>query len=100
MYDAVGKDSFMDSLDCLRRFGMMVSFGNASGPAPAISPLELTRRGSLFLTRPTLFDYIATREELTKGARELFAAVRAGKVTRGDRPALRAAPRGRRSPGP
>lgn len=80
VYDAVGKDTFMDSLDCLRRLGMMVSFGNASGPAPAISPLELTKRGSLFLTRPTLFDYIVTREELTKGARELFAAVRARKV--------------------
>ena len=80
VYDAVGKDTFMDSLDCLRRLGMMVTFGNASGPAPAISPLELTKRGSLFLTRPTLFDYIATREELAKGARELFAAVRARKV--------------------
>src|SRR5579863_10090515 len=80
VYDAVGKDTFMDSLDCIRRLGMMVTFGNASGPAPAISPLELTKRGSLFLTRPTLFDYIATREELTKGARELFAAVRARKV--------------------
>src|SRR5580700_8239577 len=80
VYDAVGKDTFMDSLDCLKRLGMMVTFGNASGPAPAISPLELTRRGSLFLTRPTLFVYIATREELTSGARELFAAVRARKV--------------------
>jgi len=80
VYDAVGKDTFMDSLDCLRRLGMMVTFGNASGPPPAISPFELTKRGSLFLTRPTLFNYIATREELTKGARELFAAVRARKV--------------------
>jgi len=80
VYDAVGKDTFMDSLDCLRRLGMMVTFGNASGPPPAISPLELTKRGSLFLTRPTLFNYIASREELTAGARELFAAVRARKV--------------------
>jgi NADPH2:quinone reductase len=80
VYDAVGKDTFMDSLDCIKRLGMMVTFGNASGPAPAISPLELTKRGSLFLTRPTLFDYIASREELTKAARELFAAVRARKV--------------------
>jgi NADPH:quinone reductase len=80
VYDAVGKDTFMDSLDCLRRLGMMVTFGNASGPPPAISPFELTKRGSLFLTRPTLFNYIATREELTKGARELFAAVRTKKV--------------------
>src|SRR6266480_2338681 len=80
VYDAVGKDTFMDSLDCLRRFGMMVTFGNASGPPPAISPLELTKRGSLFLTRPTLFNYIASREDLAAGARELFAAVRARKV--------------------
>jgi NADPH2:quinone reductase len=70
----------MDSLDCLRRLGMMVTFGNASGPPPAISPLELTKRGSLFLTRPTLFNYIASREDLAAGARELFAAVRARKV--------------------
>jgi len=80
VYDAVGKDTFTDSLDCLRRLGMMVAFGNASGPPPAISPLELTRRGSLFLTRPTLFHYIASRAELTAAARELFAAVRARKV--------------------
>jgi NADPH:quinone reductase len=80
VYDAVGKDTFMDSLDCLRRLGMMVTFGNASGPPPAISPFELTKRGSLFLTRPTLFNYIASREELTSAARELFAAVRTRKV--------------------
>ena len=80
VYDAVGKDTFVESLDCLRRLGMMVTFGNASGPPPAISPLELSKRGSLFLTRPTLFNYIATREELTAAARELFAAVRSRKV--------------------
>ena len=80
VYDAVGKDTFMDSLDCLRRLGMMVTFGNASGPPPAISPLELSKRGSLFLTRPTLFNYIATRAELSAAARELFAAVRARKI--------------------
>jgi NADPH:quinone reductase len=80
VYDAVGKDTFMESLDCLRRLGMMVTFGNASGPPPAISPLELTKRGSLFLTRPTLFNYIASRAELEAAARELFAAVRARKV--------------------
>jgi NADPH:quinone reductase len=80
VYDAVGKDTFMESLDCLRRLGMMVTFGNASGPAPAISPLELAKRGSLFLTRPTLFNYIATRKELESAARELFAAVRSKKV--------------------
>ena len=80
VYDAVGKDTFMESLDCIRRLGIMVTFGNASGSPPAISPLELTRRGSLFLTRPTLFNYIASRQELDAGARELFAAVRAKKV--------------------
>jgi NADPH:quinone reductase len=80
VYDAVGKDTFMESLDCIRRLGLMVAYGNASGPPPAISPLELTKRGSLFLTRPSLFNYIATREELTQGARELFAAVRTRKV--------------------
>jgi len=80
VYDAVGKDTFTQSLDCVRRLGMMVSFGNASGPPPAIAPAELARRGSLFLTRPTLFNYIATRAELVAAARELFAAVRAKKV--------------------
>jgi NADPH2:quinone reductase len=80
VYDAVGKDTFMESLDCLRRLGMMVTFGNASGPAPPISPLELSRRGSLYLTRPTLANYIGTRAELESGARELFAAVRSRKV--------------------
>jgi NADPH2:quinone reductase len=80
VYDAVGKDTFMDSLDCLKRLGIMVSYGNASGPPPAISPLELAKRGSLYLTRPSLFNYIVTREELTAAARELFAAVKAKKV--------------------
>jgi NADPH2:quinone reductase len=58
----------------------MVSYGNASGPPPAIAPVELARRGSLFLTRPSLFNYIVTRAELTAAARELFAAVGSGKV--------------------
>jgi NADPH:quinone reductase len=80
VYDSVGKDTFMESLDCLRRLGMMVTFGNASGPAPAIAPLELTKRGSLFLTRPTLSNYLATRKEFEAAARELFAAVRSKKV--------------------
>lgn len=80
VYDAVGKDTFTESLDCLKRLGMMVTFGNASGPPPPINPLELTKRGSLFLTRPTLFNYIATRRELEAGARELFAAVKSRKI--------------------
>ncbi len=76
VYDAVGKDTFFLSLDCLRPLGLMVSYGNASGPVPAIAPLELSKRGSLFLTRPTLFHYVATREALDAAARELFAAIK------------------------
>jgi len=93
VYDSVGKDTFMDSLDSLRPRGMLVSFGNASGPAPAIAPLELARRGSLFLTRPSLFDYIAKHEELEAAARALFALVRAGtvRVAIGQRYALKEA---------
>jgi NADPH2:quinone reductase len=80
VYDAVGKDTFMESLDCLRPLGMMVSYGNASGPPPVLNPLELSKRGSLFLTRPTLFHYIAQREDLVATARELFAAVKSKAV--------------------
>jgi len=80
VYDAVGKDTFFASLDCLKPLGLMVSFGNASGPVPPIAPLELSRRGSLFLTRPTLFHYIATRAALDSAARELFGIVRRGVV--------------------
>lgn len=81
VYDSVGQDTFMASLDCLRRRGLMVSYGNASGPVAPVAPLELARRGSLFLTRPTLFDYIATRRELQSAADELFAALQSGSVT-------------------
>jgi NADPH2:quinone reductase len=76
VYDSVGKDTFFESLDCLRPLGMMVTYGNASGPPPAIAPLDLNKRGSLFLTRPTLFNYIATREALDGAAKELFAALK------------------------
>jgi NADPH2:quinone reductase len=72
VYDSVGKDTFMKSLDALRPRGMMVSYGNASGPAPAISPLELGRRGSLYLVRPSMFHFISTRAELARAAKELF----------------------------
>jgi NADPH:quinone reductase len=90
VYDSVGKDTFIDSLDSLRPLGMMVTYGNASGPPPAVSPLELSKRGSLYLTRPTLFNYIATRPALDSAARELFAAVksRAVRVRIGQRYAL------------
>jgi NADPH2:quinone reductase len=80
VYDSVGKDTFVESLNCLRSRGMMVSFGNASGPPPTIAPLELARLGSLFLTRPSLFDYIATRAALETAARAMFALVRAKKL--------------------
>jgi NADPH2:quinone reductase len=76
VYDGVGKDTFFESLDCLRKRGLMVSFGNASGPVPPFSPAELVKRGSLFVTRPTLFDYIAGRSDLDAMARETFGAVR------------------------
>ena len=90
VYDSVGKDTFMESLDCIAPLGTMVTYGNASGPPPAISPLELARRGSLFLTRPSLFAYIARRDDLEAAARETFRIVSSGKVriTIGQRYAL------------
>jgi NADPH2:quinone reductase len=80
VYDSVGKDTFFASLDALRPLGMMVSFGNASGPAPPVAPLELARRGSLFLTRPLLFHYTAPRAVLQQGARALFDVIGRGVV--------------------
>jgi len=76
VYDGVGKDTFFESLDCLRRRGMMVSYGNASGPVAPFLPAELAKRGSLFLTRPTMFDYTANRKDLEAIARETFAAAK------------------------
>ena len=80
VYDGVGRDTFMKSLDCLHRRGMMVSFGNASGPVDPFPATILAQKGSLFLTRPTLYDYIVTREELEQAARDLFGVVVSGKV--------------------
>jgi NADPH:quinone reductase len=80
VYDSIGKDTFFASLDSLKPLGLMVSYGNASGPVPPIQPLELAKRGSLFLTRPTLYHYIATRNELTRAARELFEVIGRGAV--------------------
>ena len=80
VYDSIGKDTFTGSLDCLRPLGMMVTFGNASGPVPPVDTLELSKRGSLFLTRPTLFTYIARRADLLATAQELFDVVASGKV--------------------
>ncbi len=76
VYDAVGKDTFIESLDCLRKRGLMVLYGSASGPVPPVSPGELVKRGSLFLTRPTMFDYTESREDLESIARETFAAAK------------------------
>jgi NADPH2:quinone reductase len=80
VYDSVGKDTFLKSLDCVRTRGLLALFGNASGPVPPVAPLELARRGSLFLTRPTLFHYIARRADLDRAARELFAVIGRGVV--------------------
>lgn len=80
VYDSIGKDTFTGSLDCLRPLGMMVTFGNASGPVPPVDTLELSRRGSLFLTRPSLFAYTAKRGDLVASAGELFDAVCGGAV--------------------
>ncbi len=80
VYDSVGKDTFMDSLDCLRPRGMMVLFGAASGPVPPFEIQTLAQKGSLFLTRPTLFGYSAQRSDLVAMAEDLFGVVESGKV--------------------
>jgi len=80
VYDSVGRDTFMKSLDCLKIRGLMVSFGNASGAPEPIAPNLLAQKGSLYLTRPTLFHYVATREQLEQSAGELFDMVQSGKV--------------------
>jgi NADPH2:quinone reductase len=80
VYDGVGRDTFMKSLDCLARRGMMVSFGNASGPVDPFPATILAQKGSLFLTRPTLYDYTLDRADLQQSARALFEIVGSGKV--------------------
>lgn len=80
VYDGVGKDTFMDSLDCLSPLGLMASFGNASGAVTQFNPGVLAQKGSLYLTRPTLITYTASRAALLSAARELFAVVKSGKV--------------------
>ena len=79
-YDSIGKDTWQRSLDCLAPRGMLVCFGAASGPIPPFDLGLLARKGSLYITRPTLFTYAATRSALTTMAGELFAMVRAGKI--------------------
>ena len=80
VYDSVGKDTFLRSLDCLQKRGLLVSFGQSSGPVEPFAPGLLAQKGSLYLTRPTLFDYIAKRDELEQSAAALFEVVRSGKV--------------------
>jgi NADPH2:quinone reductase len=81
VYDSVGKDTFMKSLDCLRKLGLMVIFGQSSGAVAPIDPSILAKKGSLYLTRPTLFDYIDKRSDLVASASELFDVVASGAVT-------------------
>src|SRR3954469_6505803 len=78
VYDSVGRDTFMKSLDCLKTRGLMVSFGNASGPPDPIPPGVLAQKGSLSLPRPTLYHYIAPRQQLEQSAGELFEMVAGG----------------------
>lgn len=80
VYDGVGRDTFPGSLDCLRPLGMWVLFGQSSGPVPPLDMGVLAQKGSLFATRPTLFTYIAKREDLVRSARELFRVVGGGTV--------------------
>jgi len=80
VYDSIGNDTFIQSLDCLAPLGMMVSYGSASGPVPPFSLNELASRGSLFLTRPSLFNYAAQRSDLEAMAADLFRMVESGKV--------------------
>jgi len=79
-YDSVGKDTFEGTLASIARRGLFVSFGNASGPVPAFEPLRLSRAGSIYFTRPTLFDYAATRPELEESASAFFGMVASGAV--------------------
>jgi NADPH2:quinone reductase len=80
VYDSIGKDTFIGSLDCLAPLGMMVSFGSSSGPVPPFSLGELASRGSLFITRPSLMSYMAKREDLEAAAASLFGVVSSGAV--------------------
>ena len=80
VYDSVGAATFPASLDCLQRCGLFVSYGNASGPVPPFSPALLAQKGSLFMTRPTLFDFVHTPAALQKVAADLFRVVRSGAV--------------------
>ncbi len=81
VYDGVGKDTFPGSLDCIRARGMFVTFGNASGPVPPFSLFELTKRGALYATRPTLGEFVKDQNEMDESVAQMFAALRAGQIT-------------------
>lgn len=81
VYDSVGAATWEKSLDCLRPRGMMVTFGNASGPVPEIKPLILSQKGALFLTRPTLFHYCSSREEVVGRAGDILGWIKDGKLS-------------------
>src|SRR5262249_28085080 len=80
VYDAIGKDTYPASLDCLKPLGLSVSFGNSSGPITDFQPGILAAKGSLYMTRPTLQTYTASRSDLLETANDLFDVVKAGKV--------------------
>src|SRR4249919_2230980 len=80
VYDSVGKDTFMKSLDCLQGRGLLALFGNSSGPVDALNTGLLSAKGSLYVTRPTLMGYVAKREDLVAAANELFDHVLAGRI--------------------
>ena len=80
VYDSVGKDTWEASLDCLQRRGLMVSFGNASGPVTGVNLGILNQKGSLYVTRPSLQGYVTTREELAEASSELFSLIASGAI--------------------
>ena len=80
VYDSVGKDTWESSLDCLQRRGLMVSFGNASGPVTGVNLGILNQKGSLFATRPSLNGYVTNREELEEASNELFSLIASGVI--------------------
>jgi NADPH:quinone reductase len=80
VYDSVGKATFDGSLDCLRRLGTMVTFGNASGPVPPVAPAVLGQKGSLFLTRPSVAHYVAAHADLERAAAELLDLLENGRL--------------------
>ena len=80
VYDSVGKATWEASLDCLQRRGLMVSFGNASGPVTGVNLAILNQKGSLYLTRPSLNGYITTRDELQRAGNDLFSMIASGAI--------------------